>query len=223
MKHFLFLSSQCIFAHRYAANVEKIDYDDEKVLIHYRQWSHRYDEWFDWTSPYLRPMERERVQLRREGLQEDNFIPVSHRWVPKRVLNSNWISHVNNLFLFQGFHVNEKVLASWSDCRFYPAKVLAVNKDGKLRCYDSFINIIFKCKCYVLHEMLMWFIIKQNCPTASYTVKFYDGVVQTVKGIHVKPFIREVHFAFSISVLFTLCLLILLILLSLQIEKKEIT
>lgn len=113
----------------YAGNIEKIDYDDEKILIHYRQWSHRYDEWFDWTSPYLRPMERERVQLRREGLQEDNFIP--------------------------GFHVNEKVLASWSDCRFYPAKVLAVNKD------------------------------------ASYTVKFYDGVVQTVKGIHVKPFIRE--------------------------------
>ncbi len=31
----------------------------------------------------------------------------------------------------QGFHVNDKVLASWSDCRFYPAKVMAVNKDCK--------------------------------------------------------------------------------------------
>ncbi|XP_072522679.1 PHD finger protein 20 isoform X2 [Salminus brasiliensis] len=111
----------------YAANIEKIDYEDEKVLIHYRQWSHRYDEWFDWTSPYLRPVER--VQLRREGLHEDCSVP--------------------------GFHVNDKVLASWSDCRFYPAKVLSVNKD------------------------------------ASYTVKFYDGVVQTVKGMHVKPFINE--------------------------------
>ncbi|KAM6980808.1 PHD finger protein 20-like [Aplochiton taeniatus] len=111
----------------YAANIEKIDYDDEKVLIHYRQWSHRYDEWFDWTSPYLRPVER--IQLRRQGLQEDGPAP--------------------------GFHVNDKVLASWSDCRFYPAKVLSVNKD------------------------------------ASYTVKFYDGVVQTVKGIHVKPFVGE--------------------------------
>uniref|UniRef100_A0A671PCT8 PHD finger protein 20, a n=1 Tax=Sinocyclocheilus anshuiensis TaxID=1608454 RepID=A0A671PCT8_9TELE len=95
--------SVCDFTARYTANIEKIDYENEKVLIHYRQW----------TSPYLRPMER--VQLRREGRQEDSFIP--------------------------GFHVNEKVLASWSDCRFYPAKVLAVNKD------------------------------------ASYTVKFYDGVV----------------------------------------------
>ncbi|XP_028431299.1 PHD finger protein 20 isoform X1 [Perca flavescens] len=111
----------------YAANIEKIDYEGEKVLIHYRQWSHRYDEWFEWTSPYLRPVER--VQLRRQGLQDDAALP--------------------------GFHVNDKVLASWSDCRFYPAKVISVNKD------------------------------------ASYTVKFYDGVIQTVKGIHVKPFIKE--------------------------------
>lgn len=61
---------------RYAANIEKIDYEAEKVLIHYRQWSHRYDEWFDWTSPCLRAVER--VQLRRQGLQDDCVIPV--RW-----------------------------------------------------------------------------------------------------------------------------------------------
>ncbi|XP_062419878.1 PHD finger protein 20-like isoform X2 [Pungitius pungitius] len=111
----------------YAANIERVDYEGEKVLIHYRQWSHRYDEWFEWTSPYLRPVER--VQLRRQGLNDDAGEP--------------------------GFRVNDKVLASWSDCRFYPAKVISVNKD------------------------------------ASYTVKFYDGVIQTVKGIHVKPFIKE--------------------------------
>ncbi|XP_028262309.1 PHD finger protein 20 isoform X2 [Parambassis ranga] len=111
----------------YAANIEKIDYEDEKVLIHYRQWSHRYDEWFDWTSPYLRPVER--VQLRRQGLNDNGPIP--------------------------GFNVNDKVLASWSDCRFYPAKVISVNRD------------------------------------ASYTVKFYDGIIQTVKGIHVKPYIKQ--------------------------------
>lgn len=33
--------------------------------------------------------------------------------------------------------MNEKVLASWSDCRFYPAKVIAVNKDGE-SCNTSF-------------------------------------------------------------------------------------
>ncbi|XP_030624013.1 PHD finger protein 20b isoform X2 [Chanos chanos] len=111
----------------YAASIEKIDYEDEKVLIHYRQWSHRYDEWFDWSSPYLRPVER--IQLRKQGLRENSPAP--------------------------GFHVNQKVLASWSDCRYYPAKILTVNRDS------------------------------------SYTVKFYDGVVKTVKGIKIKPFRKE--------------------------------
>ncbi|XP_041112608.1 PHD finger protein 20-like isoform X3 [Polyodon spathula] len=112
----------------YAANIEKIDYEEEKVLIHYRQWSHRYDEWFEWSSPYLRPVER--IQLRKEGLQEGE--------------------------VQAEFRVNEKVLASWTDCRFYPAKVLSVNRD-----------------------------------LSSYTVKFYDGVIQAVKGIHVKPYRSE--------------------------------
>uniref|UniRef100_A0A672M164 PHD finger protein 20-like n=1 Tax=Sinocyclocheilus grahami TaxID=75366 RepID=A0A672M164_SINGR len=108
----------------YAASIEKIDYEDEKVLIHYRQWSHRYDEWFDWSSPYLRPVER--IQLRKQGLRERQSAP--------------------------GFHVNQKVLASWSDCRYYPAKIMSRDKDG------------------------------------FYTVKFFDGVIKTVKGIKVKPF-----------------------------------
>lgn len=67
------MNSLCI--HRYAASIEKIDYEDEKVLIHYRQWSHRYDEWFDWSSPYLRPVER--IQLRKQGLNERQSAPVS--------------------------------------------------------------------------------------------------------------------------------------------------
>lgn len=70
----VFFSSLCSLC-RYAANIEKIDYEGEKVLIHYRQWSHRYDEWFDWTSPYLRAVER--VQLRRQGLQEGASARVS--------------------------------------------------------------------------------------------------------------------------------------------------
>ncbi|XP_014001369.2 PHD finger protein 20b [Salmo salar] len=111
----------------YQASIEKIDYEDEKVLIHYRQWSHRYDEWFDWTSPYLRPLDR--IQLRREGLQDKRPSPV--------------------------FRVNEKVLACWVDCRYYPAKVLEVKRD------------------------------------ASYTVKFFDGVVKTLKPTKVKPYKKE--------------------------------
>ncbi|KAM4032388.1 PHD finger protein 20 isoform 5-T6 [Anomaloglossus baeobatrachus] len=111
----------------YAAHIEEIDYEEGKVLIHFKRWNHRYDEWFCWDSPYLRPLEK--IQLRREGLVEDEPTTV--------------------------FRVNEQVLACWSDCRFYPAKITSVNKDG------------------------------------SYTVKFFDGVIQTVKNIHVKAFSKD--------------------------------
>ncbi|XP_023148713.2 PHD finger protein 20-like [Amphiprion ocellaris] len=108
----------------YAATIEKIDYDKEQVLIHYKQWSRRHDEWFQWNSPYLRPLER--VSLRRQGLNPPRSQPM--------------------------FVSGSKVLACWTDCRFYPAKILRVNKDE------------------------------------SYTVRFYDGVVRTVKPAKVKPF-----------------------------------
>uniref|UniRef100_A0A3P9NB01 Tudor-knot domain-containing protein n=1 Tax=Poecilia reticulata TaxID=8081 RepID=A0A3P9NB01_POERE len=58
----------------YAATIEKIDYDKERVLVHYRQWSRRHNEWFHWTSPYLRPLER--VSLRRQGLTPPQAQPV---------------------------------------------------------------------------------------------------------------------------------------------------
>ncbi|XP_065705591.2 PHD finger protein 20 isoform X1 [Patagioenas fasciata] len=111
----------------YPAHIEEIDYEEGKVLIHFKRWNHRYDEWFCWDSPYLRPLEK--IQLRKEGLHEEDDCA--------------------------GFHINDQVLACWSDCRFYPAKVTSVNKDG------------------------------------TYTVKFYDGVVQTVKNIHVKAFSKD--------------------------------
>uniref|UniRef100_A0AAQ4QA25 C2H2-type domain-containing protein n=1 Tax=Gasterosteus aculeatus aculeatus TaxID=481459 RepID=A0AAQ4QA25_GASAC len=108
----------------YAATIEKIDYDKERIQVHYRQWSRRHNEWFHWTSPYLRPLER--VSLRRRGLNPASSLPM--------------------------FVSGSKVMACWTDCRFYPAKILRVNKDD------------------------------------SYTVRFYDGVVLTVKPTKVKPF-----------------------------------
>ncbi|XP_075993531.1 PHD finger protein 20-like [Genypterus blacodes] len=108
----------------YRATIEKIDYDKEEVLIHYRQWSRRHDEWFSWNSQYLRPVER--VSLRRRGLKQPR--PQTQ------------------------FGAGSKVMACWTDCRFYPARILKVNKED------------------------------------SYTVRFYDGVVQTVKPTKVKPF-----------------------------------
>ncbi|XP_042550296.1 PHD finger protein 20 isoform X3 [Dipodomys spectabilis] len=86
----------------YPAHIEDIDYEEGKVLIHFKRWNHRYDEWFCWDSPYLRPLEK--IQLRKEGLQEEDGS--------------------------SEFQINEQVLACWSDCRFYRAKVTAVNKDA---------------------------------------------------------------------------------------------
>ncbi|NXL52813.1 PHF20 protein, partial [Podilymbus podiceps] len=84
----------------YPAHIEEIDYEEGKVLIHFKRWNHRYDEWFCWDSPYLRPLEK--IQLRKEGLHEE-----------------------------------------------------------------------------------------EGCAVSTYTVKFYDGVVQTVKNIHVKAFSKD--------------------------------
>nr|XP_033484348.1 PHD finger protein 20-like [Epinephelus lanceolatus] len=89
----------------YAATIEKIDYDKERIQVHYRQWSRRHNEWFHWGSPYLRPLER--VSLRRQGLNPPCSQPM--------------------------FVSGTKVLACWTDCRFYPAKILRVNKDGELK------------------------------------------------------------------------------------------
>lgn len=47
-----------------------------------------------------------------------------------------------SLSVLQGFHLNDKVLASWSDCRFYPAKVISVNKDGGYQ-HRQVLNILF--------------------------------------------------------------------------------
>ncbi|XP_029690240.1 PHD finger protein 20-like [Takifugu rubripes] len=108
----------------YSATIKKIDCDRERVLVHYQHWSHRHDEWFQWNSPLLRPLER--VSLRRQGLSPPHSPVV--------------------------FAAGMKVLACWTDCRFYPAKILSVNRDN------------------------------------SYKVRFYDGVVRTVKPTKVKPF-----------------------------------
>uniref|UniRef100_A0A8C0HPM9 PHD finger protein 20 n=1 Tax=Buteo japonicus TaxID=224669 RepID=A0A8C0HPM9_9AVES len=95
----------------YPAHIEEIDYEEGKVLIHFKRWNHRYDEWFCWDSPYLRPLEK--IQLRKEGLHEE-------------------------------------------EGSFY----LELNM-----------------------QLEYW--------SCTYTVKFYDGVVQTVKNIHVKAFSKD--------------------------------
>ncbi|XP_007938732.1 PHD finger protein 20-like protein 1 [Orycteropus afer afer] len=100
----------------YPSRIEKIDYEEGKMLVHFERWSHRYDEWIYWDSNRLRPLER--PALRKEGLRdEDDFFD---------------------------FKAGEEVLARWTDCRYYPAKIEAINKEGTftVQFYDGVIRCL---------------------------------------------------------------------------------
>ncbi|RXM35661.1 hypothetical protein EOD39_3965 [Acipenser ruthenus] len=101
----------------YPSRIEKIDYEEGKMLVHFDRWSHRYDEWIFWDSNRLRPFER--PVLRKEGLKEEEE--------EQSVLRSG-----------------EEVLARWTDCRYYPAKVESVSKEGTytVQFYDGVIRCV---------------------------------------------------------------------------------
>ncbi|XP_051721680.1 PHD finger protein 20-like protein 1 isoform X7 [Ctenopharyngodon idella] len=99
----------------YPSRIEKIDYDEGKMLVHFDRWSHRYDEWILWDSNRLRPLER--PALRKEGLKEEE------------------VSELRD---------GEEVLARWTDCRYYPAKIESINKEGTytVQFYDGVIRCV---------------------------------------------------------------------------------
>ncbi|KAM6215067.1 PHD finger protein 20-like protein 1 [Rhynchocyon petersi] len=100
----------------YPSRIEKIDYEEGKMLVHFERWSHRYDEWIYWDSNRLRPLER--PSLRKEGLKDEDE--------------------------FFDFKAGEEVLARWTDCRYYPAKIEAINKEGTftVQFYDGVIRCL---------------------------------------------------------------------------------
>ncbi|XP_042597170.1 PHD finger protein 20-like protein 1 isoform X9 [Cyprinus carpio] len=99
----------------YPSRIEKIDYDEGKMLVHFDRWSHRYDEWILWDSNRVRPLER--PALRKEGLKEEE------------------VSELRD---------GEEVLARWTDCRYYPAKIESINKEGiyTVQFYDGVIRCV---------------------------------------------------------------------------------
>uniref|UniRef100_A0A6I8NU12 PHD finger protein 20-like protein 1 n=1 Tax=Ornithorhynchus anatinus TaxID=9258 RepID=A0A6I8NU12_ORNAN len=100
----------------YPSRIEKMDYEEGKMLVHFERWSHRYDEWISWDSNRLRPLER--PALRKEGLKDEEE--------------------------FFDFKAGEEVLARWTDCRYYPAKIEAINKEGTftVQFYDGVIRCL---------------------------------------------------------------------------------
>ncbi|XP_009290759.2 PHD finger protein 20-like protein 1 isoform X3 [Danio rerio] len=131
----------------YPSRIEKIDYDEGKMLVHFDRWSHRYDEWILWDSNRLRPLER--PALRKEGLKEEE---VSERLSEMRAsrlreLPGSTESTEDQKDLpqqRQELRDGEEVLARWTDCRYYPAKIESINKEGTytVQFYDGVIRCV---------------------------------------------------------------------------------
>ncbi|XP_062321543.1 PHD finger protein 20-like protein 1 isoform X4 [Osmerus eperlanus] len=101
----------------YPSRIEEVDFEEGKMLVHFDRWSHRYDEWILWDSTRLRPLERS--ALRKEGLKEDEEMTE--------------------------LRDGEEVLARWTDCRYYPAKIESFNKDTgtyTVQFYDGVVRCV---------------------------------------------------------------------------------
>ncbi|XP_071854325.1 uncharacterized protein [Apostichopus japonicus] len=111
----------------YLAKVVQVDEDEQQVLIHFDKWNSRYDEWVSCDSERLRPLIRQ--STRKEILQP----------------------HPTGDFKY-----GEEVLARWSDCRYYPAKVLSVNKNGTYRMlfYDGIEKNVLASNTRVMPDEL---------------------------------------------------------------------
>ncbi|XP_036439547.1 PHD finger protein 20-like protein 1 isoform X1 [Colossoma macropomum] len=132
----------------YPSRIEKIDYDEGKMLVHFDRWSHRYDEWILWDSSRLRPLER--PALRKEGLKEEE--DVSERLGEMRASRLRELpgctESTEDLTDLpqqrQELKNGEEVLARWTDCRYYPAKIESVNKEGTytVQFYDGVVRCV---------------------------------------------------------------------------------
>ncbi|XP_066268099.1 PHD finger protein 20-like protein 1 isoform X1 [Branchiostoma lanceolatum] len=87
----------------YPAKIEEVDYEEREILVHFEGWNHRYDEWLPFDSERIRPTDR--LTTRKEG-------PIK---IPAQ------------------YKVGDEVLARWTDCKYYPAKILEVRVDASYR------------------------------------------------------------------------------------------
>lgn len=72
-----------------------------------------------------------------------------------------------------------------------------------LKSFVAFIKLLHKSLNFIKVKIISFLIL------GTYTVKFYDGVVQTVKHIHVKAFSKDqvrnvVFYAFVVCILLIL-------------------
>lgn len=112
----------------YAAKIVQVDEEDQQVLIHFEKWNSRYDEWIDCESERLRPLVRQSTRKETQPQQH----PTGE------------------------YKYGEEVLARWSDCRYYPAKVLNINKNGTYRMlfYDGIEKNVLATNIRVMPDEL---------------------------------------------------------------------
>lgn len=98
----------------FPAHIVEVDYEENEVLIHFEKYSSKYDEWISMNSSRLRPLQ------------------IRHLEMDKKVLNA------------EVFVEGEKVLASWSDARKFPATVRKVldHDTYEVLFVDGFVKIL---------------------------------------------------------------------------------
>ncbi|XP_013082818.2 PHD finger protein 20-like isoform X2 [Biomphalaria glabrata] len=89
----------------YPSKIVEIDETQKMVLIHFEGWNQRYDEWVPMDSDKLRPVTRH-SERKDKGSK-------------KRRIHPHPI-----------YRAGEHVLAKWTDCKKYPAKIIRMMEDG---------------------------------------------------------------------------------------------
>lgn len=98
----------------FPAKIREVNEEDMEVLIHFDGWNQRYDEWLPMTTERIRPMTRHSAR------KDEN-----------RKARTE-------------FKIGERVLAKWTDCKMYEAKVTAVFPNGTVEVifYDGFKKLV---------------------------------------------------------------------------------
>lgn len=104
----------------YPSKIVDIDEEQKLVLIHFEGWNQRYDEWVPMDSDKLRPCTRHSER--------------KDKGVKKRRIHPHPVSEPSSIY-----RAGEQVLAKWTDCKKYPAKVSRLLEDGsyEVNFYDG--------------------------------------------------------------------------------------
>ncbi|CAL1530605.1 unnamed protein product [Lymnaea stagnalis] len=104
----------------YPSKIVEIDEEQKLVLIHFEGWNQRYDEWVPMDSDKLRPVTRHSER--------------KDKGVKKRRIHPHPVSEPSSIY-----RAGEQVLAKWTDCKKYPAKVSRLLEDGsyEVNFYDG--------------------------------------------------------------------------------------